>query len=129
MFGENAVGSAASKANLMRDSGALLTLVGSIIHGDHEYWVCLLTNLKQHYKAPLQSRFSRYLTQGPNYHPHKIKILKYSPKTFRIGINVAFSLLNTTVNRRQKLSPNFDERRERGFLDIYCAERSSKTEQ
>ena len=30
--GENAVGSAASKANLMRDSDALLTLVGSIIH-------------------------------------------------------------------------------------------------
>ena len=30
--GENAVGSAASKANLMRDSEALLTLVGSIIH-------------------------------------------------------------------------------------------------
>ena len=35
--GENAEGSAASKADLMRDSDALLTLVGSRIHGDHEY--------------------------------------------------------------------------------------------
>ncbi len=40
--GENAVGSAASKANLMRDSEGFLTLVGSIIHGDHEYWGILL---------------------------------------------------------------------------------------
>ena len=56
--GANAVGSAASRANLMRDSDAL---VGSIIHGDHEYWRILLT--KQHDKIPVQSRFTRYLTQ------------------------------------------------------------------
>ena len=59
--GANAVGSAASRANLMRDSDALLTLVGSIIHGDHEYWRILLT--KQHEKIPLQSRFTRHLIQ------------------------------------------------------------------
>ena len=35
--GENADGSAASKANLMRDSYAQLMLIGSIIHGNHEY--------------------------------------------------------------------------------------------
>jgi hypothetical protein len=45
----------------MRDSDALLTLVGSIIHGDHEYWRILLT--KQHDKIPVQSRFTRYLIQ------------------------------------------------------------------
>jgi hypothetical protein len=55
---ENADGSAASKANLMRDFDALLTLIGSRIHGDHEYWEILLT--KQHYKVPVQSRFTRY---------------------------------------------------------------------
>ena len=59
--GENVEGSAASKADLMRDSDALLTLVGSIIHGYHEYWGNFLT--KQHYKVPVQSRFTRYLTQ------------------------------------------------------------------
>ena len=59
--GENAEGSAASKADLMRDSDALLTLVGSIIHGYHEYWGNLLT--KQLYKVPVQSGFTRYLTQ------------------------------------------------------------------
>ena len=59
--GENAEGSAASKANLMRDSDALLTLVGSIFHGDHEYWGILLTT--QHNKVPFQSRSTRYLTQ------------------------------------------------------------------
>ena len=31
---ENAEGSASSKPNLMRDSDALLTLLGGIIHGD-----------------------------------------------------------------------------------------------
>ena len=59
--GENAEGSAASKADLMRDSDALLTLVGSILHGYHVYWGIFLT--KQHYKVPVQSRFTRYLTQ------------------------------------------------------------------
>ena len=48
--GENADGSAASKANLMRDSDAFLRLVGSRIHGDHEYGEILLTKhcSKQH---------------------------------------------------------------------------------
>ena len=60
--GENAEGSAASKADQMRDSDALLTLVGSIIHGYHEYWGIFLT--KQHYsKVHVQSRFTRNLTQ------------------------------------------------------------------
>jgi hypothetical protein len=59
--GENVEGSAASKADLMRDSDALLTLVGSIIHGYHEYWGNFL--IKQHYKVPVQSRFTRYLAQ------------------------------------------------------------------
>ena len=34
--GENAEGSAASKADVMRYSDALLTLIGSKIHGYHE---------------------------------------------------------------------------------------------
>ena len=34
---ENAEGSAASKASLMRDSDASLTLIGEIIHRDSEY--------------------------------------------------------------------------------------------
>ena len=48
--GENAEGSAASKANLIRNSDTLLTLVGSLIHGDHEYGEILLTKhcSKQH---------------------------------------------------------------------------------
>ncbi len=41
--GENAGAVAASKANFMRESDALLTLVGEIIHGDSEYWIILLT--------------------------------------------------------------------------------------
>jgi hypothetical protein len=41
--GENAGAVAASKANLIRESDALLTLVGEIIHGDSEYWRILLT--------------------------------------------------------------------------------------
>jgi hypothetical protein len=59
--GENAKGSAAAKADLMRDSDALLTLVGSIIHGYHEYWRNSRT--KQHYKVHVQSRFTIYLIQ------------------------------------------------------------------
>jgi hypothetical protein len=100
---ENAEGSAASKADLMRDSDALLTLVGSIIHGYHEYWGNFLT--KQLYKVPVQSRFTRYLT-----HPLTINIWNYPPKLFRIGINAELLLLM----RR----PNIDERRERDVLHI-----------
>jgi hypothetical protein len=44
--GEDAEGSVASKASLMRNSDALLSLVGEIIHGDSEYWEILHT--KQH---------------------------------------------------------------------------------
>jgi hypothetical protein len=36
-IGKNAKGSAASKASLMRDSDASLTLIGEIIHRDSEY--------------------------------------------------------------------------------------------
>ena len=57
----NADDSAASKADLMRDSVALLALVGPKIHGDHELWRILLT--KHHHKVPVLSRFTRYLTQ------------------------------------------------------------------
>ncbi len=52
---ENAEGFAASKPSQMRDSDALLTLVGgeleAIYHGDPEYWENLLT--KQHGKGPV----------------------------------------------------------------------------
>lgn len=59
--GEIAEGSTASKAFQIRDSDAFLTLVESIIHGDHEHWEILLT--KQRDKVPVQSRLTRYLTQ------------------------------------------------------------------
>ena len=59
--GENADGLAASKANLMRNSSALLTLIGSIIHVNHEYWRISLT--KHHHKVSVYSRFTRYLTE------------------------------------------------------------------
>ncbi len=52
---ENAEGFAASKPSQMRDSDALLTLVGgeleAIYHGDPENWENLLT--KQHGKGPV----------------------------------------------------------------------------
>ncbi len=41
---ENAEGSAPSKPNLMRDSDALLTLLGEIIHGDPDCLGILLKN-------------------------------------------------------------------------------------
>ncbi len=43
---EDAEGSVASKARLIRNSDALLGLVGEIIRGDSEYWEILHT--KQH---------------------------------------------------------------------------------
>jgi hypothetical protein len=62
---ENAEGLAASKPCQMRDSDALLTLVGgeleAIYHGDPEYYGNLLT--KQHGKDPVQRRLARRLTQ------------------------------------------------------------------
>jgi hypothetical protein len=45
--GEDAEGSVASKASLIRNSDGLLSLVGEIIHGDSEYWVYA----KQHDKG------------------------------------------------------------------------------
>ncbi len=44
--GEDAEGSIASKASLMRNSDAMLSLVGEKIQGDSEYWEILRT--KQH---------------------------------------------------------------------------------
>jgi hypothetical protein len=58
---QNADGSAASKVELMMDSDAVLTLVGQIIHVDHEYLDILLT--KQHDFGPVQCRFTRHLAQ------------------------------------------------------------------
>jgi hypothetical protein len=79
--GENAEGSAASKADLFRDSYALLILVGSLIHIDHEYWGILLT--KQHDKDPVPSRFTRYFTQElPSSHDHHMEL---PSATFSIG--------------------------------------------
>ena len=98
--GENAEGSAASKADLFRDSYALLTLVGSLIHIDHEYWGILLT--KQHDKGLVPSRFTRYFTQElPSSHDHHMELS--SQQLFRLGINVELLLLK----RRQ----NIDARR------------------
>ncbi len=58
------MGFAASKPSQMRDSDALLALVGgeleAIYHDDPEYWGNLFT--KQHGKCPLQSRLARRLT-------------------------------------------------------------------
>ncbi len=49
---QNADGSAASKVELMMNSDAVLTLVGQIIHVDHEYSENLLT--KPHDFGPVQ---------------------------------------------------------------------------
>ncbi len=46
LVGEDAKGSIASKATLMRNSDAMLSLVGKIIHGDSEYREIL--HIKQH---------------------------------------------------------------------------------
>ncbi len=62
--GGNTQGSAASKADLMRDADALLTLVGSIIHGYHEYWGIFLT--KQHCKVPVQTSKQVYKIPHPS---------------------------------------------------------------
>jgi hypothetical protein len=51
---ENLEASAAAKSTFMRDSDALLTLVGEIIHGDPDCWGILLT--KQHGKGPVQGK-------------------------------------------------------------------------
>jgi hypothetical protein len=47
--GEDAQGSVASKASLMRNLDALLSVVEEIIHGDSEYWEILHTD--QHVKG------------------------------------------------------------------------------
>ena len=44
--GEDEEGSVAPKASRMRNSDAVLSLVGGIIHGDSEYWEIL--HIKQH---------------------------------------------------------------------------------
>jgi hypothetical protein len=58
--GENAGGFEASKASLMRESDALLMLVGEIINGDSEYRRMLLT--KYHGKGRVQSRCARHIS-------------------------------------------------------------------
>ncbi len=50
---ENAEGSAASKVSPMRDSDALLTLVGEIVHGDPDCWGILLTKQQVQFNADL----------------------------------------------------------------------------
>ncbi len=50
----NADGSASSKVGIIRDSGALLSLVGVMFHVDPEYWGILLT--EQHDTGPVKSR-------------------------------------------------------------------------
>jgi hypothetical protein len=73
--GENVGGFAASKANLMKDSDSLLTLVGEIINGDSEYWRILLT--KQHDKGPVQCRCARHISQ----YDHRLTINIMNPST------------------------------------------------
>jgi hypothetical protein len=76
---ENSDGSAASKTSLMRDSDALLTLVGEIIHGDPDLWGILLT--KQHGKGSIQSRFAKHLTQ----YDHPLTLNKKEPTSETIS--------------------------------------------
>jgi hypothetical protein len=59
--GENAEGSVASKASQMRNSDALLSLVGEIIHGDSDHWE--ISPTKQHGIGSVQSRCARHLTR------------------------------------------------------------------
>jgi hypothetical protein len=56
----------------MRDSDALLTLVGAIFHGDPEYWGKLYT--AHHGKGPVQSRLARRLTQVQCSHPNILEL-------------------------------------------------------
>ena len=87
-IGENAAGSAASKANLMRDSYALLTLIGSMIHCDHEYWRNSLT--KHHHKVSFQSRFTRYLTEVlPSAHNRHMELSETLSKWNKRDIDAA----------------------------------------
>jgi hypothetical protein len=58
---QNAGGSAASKVEPMMDSDAMLTLIGQIIHVDHEYSKILHT--KPHDVGPVQCRFTRHIVQ------------------------------------------------------------------
>ncbi len=81
---QNADGSAASKVEPMMDSDAMLTLVGQIIHVDHEYSEILHT--KQHDVGPVQCRFTRHIVQ----YVHSLHSTKsnHPLKLFHFGINV-----------------------------------------
>ncbi len=83
--GENAKRFAVSKASLMRDSDALLTLVGEIFHGDSEYWGILLT--KHHGKGHVQSRCARHIRSTTNRSQSSLWI--HQLKLFQTGWNVA----------------------------------------
>ncbi len=97
--GENAGGFAASKANLMRDSDALLTLVGEIIHGDSEYWRNLLT--KQHEKGPFQSRCARHISQYD--HPLTFNIMDPSTETISNRMKCGAVCIRRQRHRRSRL--------------------------
>ncbi len=97
--GENAGAVAASKANLMRDSDALLTLVGEIIHGDSEYWRILLT--KQHDKVPVQSRCARHISQYD--HSLTINIMNPSTETISNRMKCGAVCIRPQRHRRSRL--------------------------
>ena len=77
---QNADGSAASKVELMMDSDAVLTLVGQMIHVDHEYSEILLT--KQHDFGPVQCRFTRHLAQ----YVHALTVNEKQPSSETISV-------------------------------------------
>ncbi len=70
---ENVESCTSSKIDLMRNSDALLTLIGEIIHGDHECWCILLTT--KHGKGPVQGRFAKHLT----HYDHPLTLKKKEP--------------------------------------------------
>ena len=86
----NADGSAASKVELMMDSDAVLTLVGQIIHVDHEDSEVLLT--KQHDFGHFQCRFTRHLAQYV--HPLTVNEKQPSSETISVWNKCGLDLIN-----------------------------------
>ena len=99
-IGENAGGFAASKANLMRNSDPLLTLVGEKINGYSEYCRILLT--KQHDKGPVQCRCARHISQYD--HPLTINIMDPSTETISNRMKCGAVCIRRQRHRHSRLS-------------------------
>jgi hypothetical protein len=72
------------------DSDTLLTLVGQIIHVDHEYSEILL--IKQHDFGPVQCRFTRHIVQYV--HPLTFNEKQLSSETISVWNKCGMDLTN-----------------------------------